>query len=55
MTTYRFTKNGRTYTEGGNNVFSAKLAAELRWGVDLSGASFEEIWKLKVVRTGTVK
>ena len=55
MTTYRFTKNGCTYTEGGNNIFSAKLSAELRWGIDLTGAAFEEVWKLKVVRTGIVK
>lgn len=54
-TSYRFTKDGRTYCEGGMNRFEAQLKAELRWQVDLKGATFEEIYKLKVVRTGIVK
>ena len=37
------------------NRFEAQLKAELRWQVDLKGATFEEIYKLKVVRTGIVK
>ena len=55
MTIYRFTKNGKTYSEHADNIFSARLNAELRWGIDLSGATFEEVWKLKVIRTGIVK
>ena len=39
-TSYRFTKDGRTYCEGGMNRFEAQLKAELRWQVDLKGATF---------------
>lgn len=52
---YRFTKNGKTYSANGENIFSAKVNAETRWGVDLTGAKFEEIWKNKVIRTGTAR
>lgn len=54
MTTYRFTKNGKTYTAGGNNRFEAQNRIEIAHGIDLSGATFEEIWKLKVIRSGRV-
>lgn len=54
MTMYRFTKNGKTYTAGGNNRFEAQNTIELANNVDLTGATFEEIWKLKVIRTGRV-
>lgn len=54
MTTYRFTKNGKTYTASGNNRFEAQLHIEIVQGISLAGATFEEIWKLKVIRTGRV-
>lgn len=54
MTTYRFTINNTTYTAKGNNRFEAQNAIELK-GINLTGATFEEVWKLKVVRTGVVK
>ena len=54
-TMYRFTKDRHTYTVGGENRFSAQLNAELRFGIDLSGAEFEEIYKLKTIRKGIVK
>ena len=55
-TTYKFTtKDGHTYHAGGNNRFEAQLTIETRFGIDLTGATFEELFKLKTVRTGTVK
>lgn len=55
MTTYRFTINNKVYTAGGNNRFEAQDKIELANHVELTGATFEEIWKLRVVRTGIVK
>lgn len=54
MTTYRFTKNGKTYSAGGNNRFEAQNHIELAYDISLNGATFEEIWKLRVIRTGKV-
>lgn len=54
MTIYRFIINGKTYNAKGANRFEAQNAIELM-GVNLKGATFEEVWKLKVVRTGIVK
>lgn len=54
MTTYRFTKNGKTYTADGNNRFEARNKIELAHGIDLSGATFEQIINNKVYRTGKV-
>lgn len=53
-TIYRFTKDGKTYSANGKNRFEAQMNAELQWHVDLTGASYEEIYKLRVVRKGTV-
>lgn len=55
MTTYRFTLNNKIYTAKGNNRFEAQNTIELAHEIDLNGATFEEIWKLRVVRTGIVK
>lgn len=56
MTTYKFTtKDGRTYHAGGNNRFEAQLNIETAFGIDLTGATFEVIFKLKTIRIGTVK
>ena len=53
---YRFIKDGNTYTTAqGNNRFEAQLNLELQFQTDLTGASFEELWKGKVERTGIVK
>ena len=54
-TMYRFTKDGHTYSSKGYNRFDAQLNIEFMFGVDLSGATFEEIYKLQVVKTGIVK
>lgn len=54
-TTYRFTKDGKTYNASGANRFDAQLNVELAWGIDLKGAKFEEIYNLNVVRAGLVK
>ena len=53
---YRFIKDGNTYTTAqGNNRFEAQLNLELQFQTDLKGATFEELWKGKVERTGIVK
>ena len=54
-TTYTFKKNGKAYSAKGNNRFEAQDQIELTFGIDLSGATFEEIYKLRVVRTGKVR
>jgi hypothetical protein len=54
--TYRFAKNGKTYTTAqGKNRFEAQLNLELQFQTSLQGATFEEIWKGRVERTGIVK
>lgn len=53
-TTWRFTKNGNTYSANGGNRFDAQLTIELRFGISLTGATFEEIYKTRTVRTGKV-
>lgn len=53
---YRFRKDGKTYTTmQGKNRFEAQLNLELQFQTSLKGATFEEIWKGKVDRTGIVK
>lgn len=54
-TTYSFKKDGKTYSATGNNRFDAQDKIELSFGIDLKGAAFEEVYKLRVVRTGTVR
>ena len=55
-TFYRFiTKDGKKYSHGGNNRFDAQHSIELAFRIDLTGATFEEVYKLRVVRTGTVR
>ncbi len=54
-TTYTFRKNGKAYSAAANNRFEAQEKIELAFGIDLSGASFEEIYKLRVTRTGKVR
>lgn len=56
MMIYRFTKDGKTYTTAqGKNRFEAQENLELQFQTDLKGATFEEVWKGKVDRTGIVK
>lgn len=52
---YRFIKNGHTYSVKGTNRFDAQTTAELLFGVKLQGARFEELYKMKVIKTGIVK
>ena len=55
-TTYTFiTKDGHRYSAKGNNRFEAQLSIEIAWGISLEGATFEEYYKLRLVRTGTVR
>jgi hypothetical protein len=56
MMRYRFRKDGKTYTTmQGKNRFEAQENLELQFQTSLKGATFEEIWKGKVDRTGIVK
>lgn len=54
-TMYRFFKDGHIYTVSGDNLLSAQFNAEFRFGVDLGGATYEVIYKLKTIRTGKIK
>ena len=54
-TFYRFHLNGITYNATGANRFDAQGNAERASGIDLTGARYEEIYKLKTVRTGIVR
>lgn len=52
--TYTFTKDGKKYSASGANRFDAQLNIELAFGISLKGAKFEQVYKLRVVRTGRV-
>ena len=54
-TTYTFKKDGKAYSAAANNRFDAQEKIELAFGIDLEGATFEEVYKLRVVRTGKVR
>ena len=54
-TTYTFRKDGKAYSANGKNRVEAQDQIELQFGISLSGATFEEIYKLRVTRTGTVR
>ena len=54
-TTYTFRKDGKAYNANAKNRFEAQDQIELAFGISLSGATFEEIYKLRVTRTGTVR
>lgn len=52
---YRFIKEGKTYsTKQGKNRFEAQQNLELQFQISLEGATFQEIWKGKLDRTGRV-
>lgn len=54
-TTYTFTTaDGSRYSAKAKNRFEAQNAVELAYHISMSGAKFEEIYKLRVVRTGRV-
>lgn len=53
--TYTFTKDGKKYSSKANNRFDAQLNIEITYGISLEGATFEEIYKLRTVRTGIVR
>lgn len=55
-TYYRFTtEDGTRYTVTGNNRFQAQSHIELGHHIDLTGATFEEVYKGKVEMRGIVK
>ena len=54
-TTYTFRKDGKAYSANAKNRFEAQDQIELAFGISLTGATFEEIYKLRVVRTGKVR
>ena len=54
-TTYTFRKDGKAYSANAKNRFEAQDQIELAFGISLSGATFEEIYKLRVTRTGAVR
>ena len=54
-TTYTFRKDGKAYSTNANNRFEAQDKIELAFGIDLTGATFEEVYKLRAARTGTVR
>ena len=54
-TTYTFRKNGKSYSAAAKNRFEAQEKIELAFGTDLTGATYEEVYKLRVVRTGKVR
>ena len=54
-TFYQFEKNGKKYTATGKNRYEAQAEIEIANGLDLTGATFTEIYKLQVVRMGIVK
>ena len=45
----------KAYSAAANNRFDAQEKIELAFGIDLTGATFEEVYKLRVVRTGKVR
>ena len=54
-THYTFRKNGKAYSVKANNRIEAQDQIELAFRISLKGATFEEVYKLRVVRTGKVK
>lgn len=54
-THWTFRKNGKVYSAGGKNRFEAQLQIELMFQIDLTGATFEEIFGTITVRTGKVR
>ena len=54
-TTYRFRKGNHIYNVTGNNRVEAQYKAELIFDVDLAGAIYEEVFKLRIVRSGICK
>ena len=55
-THYTFTtKDGKAYSAMGKNRFEAQQSIELAWHIDLTGATWTEVYKLRTVATGTVR
>ena len=54
-TIYTFRKDGKTYSVTGQNRIDAQDKIEMAFHISLLGATFEEVYKLRVVRTGTVR
>lgn len=54
--TYTFTtKDGKQYSAKAGNRFEAQTHLEVSFGIDLTGAIFEEIYKLRTIRSGIVR
>lgn len=49
---YTFHKDGKNYSIAANNRYDARNSIELSFGIDLAGATYEELYKLRVVKTG---
>lgn len=54
-TTYHFTKGSSTYSTRANNAVEAREKLELQFGIDMTGAKLEIMYKLRVIETRTVK
>lgn len=54
-TTYNFKIGNKTYSAKTNNRFEAQDQIELTFGISLKKATFEEVYKRRVVRTGKVR
>ena len=54
-TTYTFKKNGHSYSVKATNPYDAQVTAELMFHINLTGATCEEYYKLRLVRTWIVK
>jgi hypothetical protein len=54
-THYTFTKDGKKYSANGKNRFEAQDNIELQFGINLKGATFEEVYKTRTVYTGIVR
>lgn len=53
---YNFiTKDGKKYSSIANNRLEAQWNIEIAFGIDLTGATYEEVYKLRVERTGIVR
>ena len=55
MTHYTFIKDGLRYTTSRDSLYTAKKHLEYLFHIDLSGATYEERFKNRIVATGKVR
>ena len=55
MTHYTFIKDGLRYTTSRDDLYTAKKHLEYLFHIDLSGATYEERFKNRIVATGKVR